>query len=213
MGKFKDLTGQRFGRWSVIELVGKDKWGRLLWRVSCDCGSKKSVLGMSLSNGRSKSCGCLDVELLKARSTKHGMWGSSTYRSWLCMKERCYNQNKNSYHNYRARGIKVCERWLDSFENFLEDMGERPKGMSIDRIDNNGHYTPENCRWANRQEQDRNKRTNIFITYNGETLCVTDWAKKLGKNKSTISKRHSRGWTPEECLFGRKNQPKSQEDS
>lgn len=212
MGKVKDLTGMKFGRWTVVECVGKDKRHNSLWGVVCDCGNKRILRTADLTSGRSRSCGCLNRELSAEANKTHGMGYTPTYNVWQHMKKRCYNPNSDSYHNYGGRGIRICERWLNSFENFLEDMGECPEGYSIDRIDNSGHYTPDNCRWATRSEQSRNKRNNTLITYKGETLCIAEWAERLGVRHSTISTRYRKGWTIEECLFGRTNSNSPQED-
>ncbi len=125
---------------------------------------------------------------------------SKTYQCWQDMQQRCYNPNCKKYSIYGARGIKVCDRWLESFSNFLEDMGEKPDGFSIDRIDNNGDYSPENCKWATPKEQALNRRTNRFIEYNGERLTVTQWADKLGMVHNVLRKRLELGWTLEKAL-------------
>ena len=122
------------------------------------------------------------------------------------MKSRCFNSKILGYHNYGGRGITVCDRWAYSFENFYADMGDPPdEGMSIDRIDNDGPYSPDNCRWATLEEQGRNKRTTRFLTFEGESLIVKDWLKKTGTNKSTYYRRLKRGLTPEQALFSSKN--------
>ena len=138
--------------------------------------------------------------------TKHNHCGrfgekdrSSTYYSWEKMRERCRNQNHKDYHHYGGRGIKVCRRW-DSFTAFLSDMGKRPPGTSIDRIDNSGDYTPENCRWATRSEQMRNSRRNRMLTYRGETLCIAEWTERLGFKKSTLRRRLDIGWSVEKSI-------------
>lgn len=123
-----------------------------------------------------------------------------TKQCWSDMKQRCYNKNALQYKNYGARGISVCDRWLESFDNFLSDMGVKPNGMTIDRIDVNGNYGPSNCRWATNDDQQKNKRNCHLITFNGETLTRRDWAKKIGLHEATLQCRIKRGWPIEDVL-------------
>lgn len=160
MPAFKDITGQRFGRWTVIALHAKPSrikpTHNSLWLCVCDCGNKSIVDSTFLRLGKSQSCGCLKTE----RHTKHGHAGShptATYHSWTGMWQRCTNPDNPGYSNWGGRGIKVCERWR-SFENFLADMGTKPSGYTIERIDNDGNYEPGNCTWIPKSEQWKNKR-------------------------------------------------------
>lgn len=133
-------------------------------------------------------------------SKKHGMCYTPTWSSWRSMRKRCLDPNTNVYKNYGGRGINICDRW-SVFANFLQDMGERPEGTTLDRIDNNGNYCPENCRWATLTEQCRNRRNNAWVTLNGETLCVTEWAELLGVKVSTLKERIRRGHRTVEEAF------------
>ena len=129
----------------------------------------------------------------------HGLTGTTTFNIWATMKARCLNANKDSYHRYGGRGISVCDRWL-SFENFLEDMGERPEDMSIERLDNDGNYEPSNCKWVTNHEQSRNKANNRWLEYQGERLILTDWSEKTGLSKQVIHRRLKAGWSVADTL-------------
>lgn len=192
------LVGQKFGRLVVIQRVNNNKQERTQWLCQCDCGEKITVVGDSLKRGNTKSCGCYQKEQLIERLTTHGhakQGGSKTYRVWTYMIHRCTNPKDKRYQDYGGRGITVCERWRNSFENFLEDMGQVPEGYQIDRIDNNGNYCKTNCRWATRQEQMRNTRRNFLISYNDKTQCLASWAEELNMNYSTLKRRLYDGWS------------------
>lgn len=198
-----DLIGRVFGRLTVVRRHGTGaKPSR--WECVCECGSFRIVAGDKLREGRTKSCGCYSRDRARAAKRTHGGTGTPEYVVWCKMKERCDNPRATRYDLYGGRGIKVCERWASSFPNFLADMGPRPsRHHSIDRIDVNGGYYPENCRWATRVEQARNTRSNRLIEFRGETKTLTEWAELIGLGVSTLSLRLSAGWSIEDALTRR----------
>ena len=197
MGRhIKDLMGKKFRRLTVIRLGEKLNNGEHFWLCQCKCGNLIKVRGGHLRNGHTKSCGCLRKEQLKT----HGMSQKLEYKSWAKLKGRCLNKNIPNYKDYGGRGITICEEWKNSFETFYKDMGNRPKGTSIDRIDNNENYCKENCRWSLPKVQARNKRNNIMITYKGNTLCSTDWASKLRLKRQTLEGRLRKNWSVERAF-------------
>ena len=196
LNKPKDITGKRFGKLVAIKpLKTKDNNGSIHWLCECDCGNIVEASGHRLRNGSKMSCGCL--------STKHGMATSKIYNIWGAMKARCLNPNDKAYKNYGSRGITVCSRWSgdNGFKNFLADMGEKPKDKSLDRIDNNKGYSPDNCRWATRKQQQNNIRTNRYITLNGITKAIHEWCEYFGIKYETARRRiDTYGWGVEEAL-------------
>jgi hypothetical protein len=208
MGRLIDITGHKYGRLTVLEHLGVRERRTHYWKCQCECGSIIEVSGSNLRSGKSKSCGCISKEC--SWNKKHGKTKSVEYAIWNSMKMRCNNLNNDSYDYYGGRGIKVCERWANSFENFYEDMGKRPEGMSIDRIDVNADYCPENCRWATVEEQSRNKRDNVYIEYKGERKILSDWAKELNMSVPALSNRLNKyGYTIEEAFNTKINGSKS----
>ena len=203
--------GDRFGRLVVLRELESSKTpnGTVNRRVECrcDCGVVKAYRLPRLRNGRTKSCGCLAREMAVERGHRyggrptHGGAGTLEYTTWNGMKARCYNPAASGYRRYGGRGITVCDRWLKSFPAFLEDMGRRPSPEhSIGRIDNDGPYSPGNCRWETDEEQARNRGNNVTLTHCGETLCVSEWAERLGVNDALIRHRLDRGWTAKDAL-------------
>lgn len=186
------LEGRRFGRWLVAERVESVQYAsgdkKSAWRCVCDCGTTRVVTGSALNTGKSKSCGCAAVEMTAERSATHGKSKTRTYRIWQAMLNRCRYPTSHMYHRYGGRGIAVCERWT-SFENFIADMGECPPGFSIDRIDNDADYGPENCRWADRKTQARNKSTNRIISFEGKRKCLKEWAESLSMDQASLAER------------------------
>jgi hypothetical protein len=210
-----DLTGRRFGRTTVLGLAGSNG-RRLVWRCRCDCGTETIVLGTSLRSGNTKSCGCLEREVRsRGTSLRHGHAchnNSPTYNSWRGMVERCSNPNHVMWKRYGGRGIAVCKAWKDSFEAFLEDMGERPRNHTIDRLDGHKGYwcghcdeclsenRKANCRWATRKEQSENRDAVRWLTHDGRTQTATQWAMELGWYVAMITRRLDRGWSDEQTL-------------
>lgn len=195
-----DLTGKVFNKWTVIqESKVQKKDSCILWTCVCECGTVKDVRGDQLKQGLSNSCGCYKIEKAKA-AIIHGASRRSgalkEYAAWQSMKARCYNPNFDQYYDYGGRGITVCERWLNSFENFFADMGKRPSPKhSLDRFpDTNGNYGPSNCRWATKKEQNSNTRANHFLEYKGRRMIITDWATELGIHLSSIHYYFKRNW-------------------
>ena len=193
-----------FSRLYVVERIGTIGHN-VYWRCQCTCGKEVHTTAASLFAGTTKSCRCLNEEETLIRSTKHqhNRRGRMTpeYRAWSHLKSRCLNPNDKAYKFYGKRGITVCARWCDAFEVFLADMGMRPsREHSIDRIDVNGSYEPSNCRWSTRVEQANNRRNNIVLSYNDETLPLLDWATKIGVKYPTLLGRFHAGWSSNDIL-------------
>ena len=196
MSNFIDLIGQRFGKLLVIERSFLNK--RTSWKCRCECNNETIVLSSNLKSGGTKSCGCLNKEVT---NRTHGMRYSKEYNSWRAMIKRCTNEKHESYPNYGGRGITICERWLKSFENFHQDLGDRPCNHTLDRINSNGNYEPSNCKWSSTKEQGSNKRTNIKIEFNGETLSLKEYCFRNNLIYRTILSKLRRGISLEDIIL------------
>lgn len=187
-----DLTNIVFGRLTVVKKGDsiKTPCGSVVavWLCKCSCGNEKEVRAGDLRSGRVRSCGCFNNEVRIARSTTHGMKGLNIYYVWQNMKSRCDNIEDVNYHNYGGRGITYCDKWAD-FEGFYEDMGEAPNSLSLDRIDNDGGYNKENCRWATREQQTLNKQNSKKIMFEGKLMHIKKVAEKVGLKHSTLYER------------------------
>lgn len=189
MAAFKDITGRRFGRLIAISPTTRRAWGGgVVWLCRCDCGANAELPSNALATGNTKSCGCIG-------HARHGMTGSRTHDSWSGMRSRCTNKKSKDWPQYGGRGISICRRW-NTFENFLSDMGQRPKGLSLDRIDVNGNYEPDNCRWATNTRQQRNRRCTRFIEHCGKRQSINDWAVETGIAVPTLRARFLAGDQP-----------------
>lgn len=203
----QDLTGQKFNKLTVIKFSHFDKKKNSYWLCKCSCGNEKIVRRSHLLSGGVQSCGCV---LLEGRGTykngwrTHGLWSKNKRlcKIWNCMLDRCYNENNEHYKHYGQRGIIVCDEWKNSFESFVNWAIENryAENLTIDRIDVNGNYCPENCRWVTMAEQANNKRTNIFITYNGKTQNIAQWSKELNIKRGCLEQRYHKGWNVEDIF-------------
>jgi len=188
----RNLIGEKFGRLTVFGFAGFDKRGQRIWNCRCADGNEVLVTSGSLISGNTASCGCLKIDRTKESRTTHGLSTSRDYFVWHGMLRRCTDPKCKNFAEYGARGITVCDRWLD-FENFIADMGRKLPGMTLDRVDNSSGYSPDNCQWVTRAVQNRNKRTNRLVTHNGETLTISQWAERSGINQRTLLRRLNRG--------------------
>jgi hypothetical protein len=207
--KFIDMTGMKFGKWTVIELAEplKDYRGYNVhrWKCRCECGNVRDVIGTTLRSGASVSCGChVGHRADKARElfSTHGESKTRLYKIWNYMRKRCNNPNVQNYSDYGGRGIKVCDEWNESYETFRDWSIAHgyDDTLSIDRIDVNGNYEPKNCRWATWTEQANNRTNTRYLTYKGKTMSVSDWAKELGMPYKKLYKRVYLGWSAERAL-------------
>ena len=183
------FAGGRYGSLVVMREFGRSADGHKVWVCLCDCGAEVTRQVGALNKNRNSSCGCMN----KFSNFIHGKKGSPTYSSWASAKDRCRNPNSKDFYRYGAVGINFCDRWSDSFEDFLLDMGERPPGTTIDRIDNKKGYEPGNCRWATSSEQQRNRNKSIWVEWKGLLTHLSDIAKELGITYGAAFQRHKRG--------------------
>lgn len=202
--KVIDLTGQRFGRWTVISF-SEIRNHSAYWNCQCDCGTESKVDGHGLRRGRSKSCGCFNLEV----RTTHGLDKHRFIKTWRHMNDRCYNTKDKEYKNYGGRGITICDEWRGdptAFCAWCDSQEPVPKEYSIDRINNDGNYCPENCRFASNHQQQRNKTNTVWIDYNNETLCLQDFIEKYAEVPLSIVKNriYDLGWNPIKAAFTKK---------
>ena len=201
MAKVKDLSGQRFGRLIAIKVSGKALNGNMMWECKCDCGNTTYVHSTSLVSGSTVSCGCYHRERVHETKYKHGETKTRLYRIWSGMFSRCYGSRPKFVSAYTSRNIRVCDDWKDylSFRDWAKSNGYRDD-LTLDRIDVNGNYEPQNCRWATQKTQQNNRTNNHLLTYNGKTQTMSQWADELGVRAMAIQHRIARGWTAEEAL-------------
>ena len=197
----KDITGIKYGKLTVVKPIGKNKENRVLWLAICDCGNETKAYKNQLDSKARTHCGCESKNGIAQKT--HGFRYHPLYSVWSSMIRRCESTSDKNYRHYGGRGIKVCERWRGSPDLFFSDMGIRPKGASIDRIDTNGNYEPNNCRWATSKQQARNKRNTVFIEYGGEKKSIAEWADQKGVKHQTMYMRYRRGYTNEEIIDGK----------
>lgn len=203
MRKFKDLTGMTFGRWKVIERAENNARGDAMWLCECSCENhtKRIVMGNSLRQGKSQSCGCLNKEINSSKG-KHYQSKTRLYNIWLNMKDRCKNPNNKFYYNYGGRGVTVCPEWDNDyciFRDWAINNGYQDN-LTIDRLDNDKGYSPDNCRWATRQQQSNNLKKNIILEYNGEKHTMAEWSRILNISYMALCHRIERGWEVERAL-------------
>lgn len=206
MGKFIDLTGQRFGKLIVQKRLSNTKYGSAIWLCRCDCGNEVEAIGSNLRSGKHLSCGCLKLQKAIERISSYNKIHASQrnkriFRIWVHMRQRCENPKSDSYVWYGMRGISVCDDWhtFENFEQWALKNGYAPN-LTIDRIDVNGDYTPKNCRWITMKEQAYNRRDNQRLSFNGKTLTITEWARLLGCSYTCIYYRIKAGWPLSEVL-------------
>lgn len=197
--KIFDMVGQQCGRWTPLKYVGS-RLGRATFLCRCECGVQREVHGSKLRSGASRSCGCLGREVTSNRLKTHGLSKHPLFPTWLGMMSRCYNPQSPAYRDYGNRGIYVCNAWHDVTTFIAENENKTAPGLSMDRINNDGPYHPENIRWTTRIEQARNRRSNVLLTFHGKTQTAFEWAAEMGINPKTLVARISDGWSAEDAL-------------
>jgi len=202
MPKLIDLTGKKFGRWTVISRSKNNtNAGQPKWDCVCECGTNREITGGTLRSGNSKSCSCLQKEVVSTLNSTHKLSQHPLHKTWNSMHYRCVNPKSNRYKNYGGRGISVCPQW-SSLQQFIDDMGEKPTSLhTLDRKDNDKNYSPRNCHWATPKEQSRNKTSTALITIGSVTKCQVDWCKLYNRDPNTFRNRVNRfGWSPLKAL-------------
>jgi hypothetical protein len=199
MAALIDLTDQRYGRLIVLRRGENNKHRQLHWVCQCDCGKTCTPLGMTLRKGQSQSCGCLHKEVTGEINRSHGMTRTPIYAIWHSMMQRCYNTNNHAYNRYGGRGITVVDDW-HNFKVFYKDMGDKPKGKSLERLDNSGPYSLKNVTWADAKQQANNRRSNVVLDFKGRKQTMQQWSDETGLKVQTVWARLNRGWSVDRAL-------------
>lgn len=208
-----ELTGQRFGRLIVLDRAENDRFGKARWRCQCDCGKETTTRSNTLLKGETLSCGCLFQEKRALGSKRsHGQSKTALYSVWSVAKGRCENPTDKNYRYYGGRGITMCDRWRRSFTDFQADMGPRPEGYTLGRINNDGPYAPENCRWETYKQQARNTRRTFLVSHEGTTQTIGAWAEQLGIDEHALYFRiRTAGWSIKRALTTPSTPPKGED--
>lgn len=195
MGQICNLNGLRFGRLTVVGFSGLNKHRKATWNCLCDCGNSVIVVGASLKNGSTKSCGCYELETKQGRNATHGLRKHDLYKTWLNIKSRCYNSNNSHYKYYGKKGIGMCDDWKNNFKSFYDwaiNNGWK-RGLSIERVDNNKQYEPKNCKWIDMSKQSQNRTTNHYVAdKNGNVYTIAEISRKTNINARTLYSCYSK---------------------
>lgn len=200
--RYENLEGKRFGNLKVLNFEGVNKNQKATWLCKCDCGNTKTIIAGNLKNGKSISCGCVQKDILRNNRKTHGKSNTSLYKLFSGIKRRCLNKNDSNFNNYGGRGIEICEEWLNDYDSFYSWANENgyKEGLSIERIDNDKGYNPNNCKWIEMSEQSKNRRCNKYIEINGDIKTISEWARLVGIDRNTISRRLKRGISGENLI-------------